>query len=135
MQISIRWVSMWFEYNFMFQGSSARKAYFMICERGPYAFIDGTVQLIRDSLTEGSSMQKLHCSASSYISERISVLTSLRFFMASFLAKVRYFNSSFLILVLTVWYPYVFPLKLFRYHKYTHSNSFIILESTRICSC
>ncbi|KAL6518705.1 hypothetical protein OROHE_017755 [Orobanche hederae] len=71
----------------MYQGSSAQKAYFMICERGPSAFINGTLQLIRDSLADGSSMQKLYCSASSHISERISVLTSLRYFMASFLAK------------------------------------------------
>ncbi|KAL6563725.1 hypothetical protein OROGR_002684 [Orobanche gracilis] len=70
------------------EGSGAQKAYFMICERGPSAFINGTLQLIRDSLADGSSTQKLYCSASSHISERISVLTSLRYFMASFLAKV-----------------------------------------------
>ncbi|XP_011090263.1 protein DGS1, mitochondrial isoform X2 [Sesamum indicum] len=60
----------------------------MICERGPCAFINGTVQLIRDCLADGSSMQKLYCSASSHISERISVLTSLRYYLAAFLAKV-----------------------------------------------
>ncbi|XP_012838461.1 PREDICTED: uncharacterized protein LOC105958996 isoform X2 [Erythranthe guttata] len=70
------------------EGSSARKSYFMICERGPCAFINGTLQLIRDCLADGSSMQKLHCSASSYISERISVLASLRYCLATFLAKV-----------------------------------------------
>ncbi|KAI3461193.1 hypothetical protein Pfo_017856 [Paulownia fortunei] len=70
------------------EGSSARKAYFMICERGPCAFINGTLQLIRDCLADGSSMQKLYCSASSHISERISVLTSIRYFLATFLAKV-----------------------------------------------
>ncbi|XP_011090262.1 protein DGS1, mitochondrial isoform X1 [Sesamum indicum] len=70
------------------EGTNARKAYFMICERGPCAFINGTVQLIRDCLADGSSMQKLYCSASSHISERISVLTSLRYYLAAFLAKV-----------------------------------------------
>ncbi|KAL0418417.1 UNVERIFIED_CONTAM: protein DGS1, mitochondrial [Sesamum radiatum] len=70
------------------EGTNARKAYFMICERGPSAFINGTVQLIRDCLADGSSMQKLYCSASSHISERISVLTSLRYYLAAFLAKV-----------------------------------------------
>ncbi|GFP97594.1 feruloyl coa ortho-hydroxylase 1 [Phtheirospermum japonicum] len=70
------------------EGSSAQKAYFMICERGPSAFISGTLQLIRDSLADGSSVQKLYFSASSHISERISVLTSLRYSMATFLAKV-----------------------------------------------
>ncbi|KAL3620264.1 hypothetical protein CASFOL_035176 [Castilleja foliolosa] len=69
------------------EGSSGQKAYFMLCERGPSAFIFGTLQLIHD-FADGSSLQKLHCSASSYISERISVLTSLRNCMASFLAKV-----------------------------------------------
>ncbi|PIN00768.1 hypothetical protein CDL12_26728 [Handroanthus impetiginosus] len=70
------------------EGSNARKAYFMICERGPYAFINGTLQLMRDCLADGSSIQKLYCSASSHISERISVLTNLRYFLAIFLAKV-----------------------------------------------
>ncbi|KAK6144122.1 hypothetical protein DH2020_020942 [Rehmannia glutinosa] len=75
-------------WQFRAEGSNAQKAYFMICERGPCAFINGTLQLIRDCLADGSSMQKLHCSASSHISERISVLTSLRYSLASFLAKV-----------------------------------------------
>ncbi|KAG8371056.1 hypothetical protein BUALT_Bualt13G0047200 [Buddleja alternifolia] len=70
------------------EGSNSQKAYFMICERGPYAFINGTVQMIRDCLADGSSIQKLHCSASSHISERISVLNSLRYSLATFLAKV-----------------------------------------------
>ncbi|KAL3620285.1 hypothetical protein CASFOL_035197 [Castilleja foliolosa] len=70
------------------EGSSAQKAYFMICERGPSAFISGTLQLIRDSLADGSSVEKFYCSASSHISERISVLTSLKYSMATFLAKV-----------------------------------------------
>ncbi|KAG6436054.1 hypothetical protein SASPL_100935 [Salvia splendens] len=68
--------------------SNTRKAYFMICQRGPGAFIDGTRQMIHDSLADGAGFQKLYCSASSHISERISVLTSLRYSLATFLAKV-----------------------------------------------
>ncbi|KAH6774847.1 dgd1 suppressor 1 [Perilla frutescens var. frutescens] len=64
------------------EGSNARKAYFMICQRGPGAFIDGTRQIMRDSLAD------LYCLASSHISERISVLNSLRYFLATFLVKV-----------------------------------------------
>ncbi|KAH6831994.1 dgd1 suppressor 1 [Perilla frutescens var. hirtella] len=64
------------------EGSNARKAYFMICQRGPGAFIDGTRQIMRDSLAD------LYYSASTHISERISVLNSLRYFLATFLAKV-----------------------------------------------
>lgn len=79
----------------MFQCSNTRKAYFMICQRGPGAFIDGTRQMMRDSLADGAGFQKLHCSASSHISERISVLTSLRYSLATFLAKVRYSDSSY----------------------------------------
>lgn len=91
------WVLCGFELiGLMFQGSNARKAYFMICQRGPCAFINGTLQMIRDCLADGASIQKLYCSASSHISERISVLTSLRYFLATFLAKVRYSDSSYI---------------------------------------
>ena len=62
--------------------------YFMIFERGPRAFIDGTVQFVRGRVAEGSSMQHLCHSASSHISERITVLTSLRCVLATFLAQV-----------------------------------------------
>ncbi|KAL0460884.1 UNVERIFIED_CONTAM: protein DGS1, mitochondrial [Sesamum latifolium] len=78
------------------EGTNVRKAYFMICERGPSAFVNGTVQLIRDCLADGSSMQKLYCSASSHISERISVLTSLRYYLAAFLAKDIGMNQEWL---------------------------------------
>ncbi|KAL2535971.1 dgd1 suppressor 1 [Forsythia ovata] len=70
------------------EGSNAQKAYFMLCERGPYAFFNGTIQLIHDYLSEGSGMRHVYCSASSHISERISVLTSLRYFLATFLAEI-----------------------------------------------
>lgn len=62
--------------------------YFMIFERGPLAFIDGAVQLIRGCADEGSSMQHLCHSASSHISERVAVLSSLRCALATFLAQV-----------------------------------------------
>ncbi|KAL8483565.1 hypothetical protein ACS0TY_026302 [Phlomoides rotata] len=68
------------------EGSNAQKAYFMICQRGPSAFINGTLQMMRDC-ADGTSIQKLYCSAYSHISERISVLTSLRYSLATFLAK------------------------------------------------
>uniref|UniRef100_A0A5B7BSF1 Nuclear control of ATPase protein 2 n=1 Tax=Davidia involucrata TaxID=16924 RepID=A0A5B7BSF1_DAVIN len=70
------------------EGSNARKAYFMIFERGPRAFIDGTVQLIREYVAEGSGTQHLCHSASAYIYERITILTSLRYSLATFLAQV-----------------------------------------------
>ncbi|XP_022898946.1 protein DGS1, mitochondrial [Olea europaea var. sylvestris] len=70
------------------EGSNAQKAYFMLCERGPYAFFNGTTQLIHDYLAEGSGMQHVYCSAFSHISERINALTSLRYFLATFLAEV-----------------------------------------------
>lgn len=70
------------------EGSNARKVYFMIFERGPRAFIDGTVQLIRECVAEGSSMQHLCHSASAHISERITMLTKLRYSIATFLAEV-----------------------------------------------
>ncbi|XP_052185734.1 protein DGS1, mitochondrial [Diospyros lotus] len=68
--------------------SNARKVYFMIFERGPRAFVKGTAQLIRESIAEGFGMQHLSLSASALIAERISVLTSLRYYLATFLAQV-----------------------------------------------
>ncbi|KAF3455254.1 hypothetical protein FNV43_RR05702 [Rhamnella rubrinervis] len=41
------------------------------------AFIDGTIQLIREYVAEGSFMQQLSHSASTHIHERIAILTSL----------------------------------------------------------
>lgn len=72
--------------------------YFMIFERGPLAFIDGAVQLIRGCADEGSSIQNLCHSASSHISERIAVLSSLRCALATFLAQV----------CSVLYYPFVF---------------------------
>ncbi|XP_073066274.1 protein DGS1, mitochondrial-like [Primulina eburnea] len=75
-------------WQFKAESSDNQKAYFMICERGPYAFMSGSVKLIRDCLADGSGMKNLYSSASSHISERIHVLTSLRYFLATFLAEV-----------------------------------------------
>ncbi|EPS59342.1 hypothetical protein M569_15465, partial [Genlisea aurea] len=69
------------------EGSNGRIAYFMICERGPSAFLDGTLHLVHDFLSDGSSIQKLYQSAYSYVSKRISVFSSLRYFLSTFLAK------------------------------------------------
>ncbi|XP_062082353.1 protein DGS1, mitochondrial [Humulus lupulus] len=67
--------------------TNARKAYFMLFERGPRALCDGTIQLIRESVTEGSSMQHISHSASAHISDRIAVLSSLQCCLATFLAQ------------------------------------------------
>ncbi|KAI5673518.1 hypothetical protein M9H77_13882 [Catharanthus roseus] len=70
------------------EGSNAQKAYFMVCERGPNAFVNGIFQLLRDYVAEGSGMQHLYFSASSHMSERVTFLTNLRCFLATFLAQV-----------------------------------------------
>ncbi|XP_017216909.1 protein DGS1, mitochondrial [Daucus carota subsp. sativus] len=70
------------------EGSRGQKVYFMICERGPRAFVDGIIQLIRDCVSEGSGMQNLYYSATSHIYDRIDILTSLRFALATFLAQI-----------------------------------------------
>ncbi|PON74100.1 Nuclear control of ATP synthase [Parasponia andersonii] len=70
------------------EGSNAQKAYFMLFERGPRALFDGTIQLIRESVTEGSGVQHLCHSASVHVSERIDILTSLQCCLATFLAQV-----------------------------------------------
>ncbi|KAG8660234.1 hypothetical protein MANES_02G135100v8 [Manihot esculenta] len=67
------------------EGSNSRKLYFMIFERGPRAFIDGTVQLVQEYIADGPSMSQC---ASAYISERLAVLTTLRRVLATFLAEV-----------------------------------------------
>lgn len=74
---------------FCVQRSDTRKAYFMVFERGPRAFIDETVKLLRGrAAAQGSSLQNLCQSASDYIDERVTVLNSLRFSLAIFLAQV-----------------------------------------------
>ncbi|KAF5756534.1 putative nuclear control of ATP synthase 2 [Helianthus annuus] len=70
------------------EGSTSQKVYFMVFERGPRAFLDGSGQLLHDYLFHGTGMQSLSSTASAHISERISVLTSLRYSLATFLAQV-----------------------------------------------
>ncbi|KAK6925507.1 Nuclear control of ATP synthase 2 [Dillenia turbinata] len=70
------------------EGSNFQKVYFLMFERGPWAFIDGTIQFLRESYMDGLRMQHLCHSASCYISERINMLTTLRNSLATFLAKV-----------------------------------------------
>lgn len=60
----------------------------MVFERGPRAFVNGAVQLMRESVTDGSAVQHLSYSASGYISERIAVLSTLKCSIAAFLAEV-----------------------------------------------
>ncbi|XP_050377157.1 protein DGS1, mitochondrial [Argentina anserina] len=69
------------------EGSKAQKVKFMVLERGPQAFVDGTIQLLSGYDGESSSVQNMYLSASAHISERIAVLTSLRSSLATFLAQ------------------------------------------------
>lgn len=71
-----------------FQGTNAQKVYFLICERGPRAFFSGTVQLMRQSLRDGFSLQHVAGEASLYIAHRISILSNLRCHLAVFVAQV-----------------------------------------------
>ncbi|KAJ9146623.1 hypothetical protein P3X46_028862 [Hevea brasiliensis] len=70
------------------ESSNSRKLCFMIFERGPRAFIYGTVQLVQECIADGPSVHHLCQSASAYISERLDVLTTLRRVLATFLAEV-----------------------------------------------
>ncbi|XP_002523227.2 protein DGS1, mitochondrial isoform X1 [Ricinus communis] len=71
------------------EGSNSRKLYFMMFERGPRALIDGTLQLLQQCIADGGpSLHHVCQSASSYISERLTVLTTLRRGLATFLAEV-----------------------------------------------
>jgi nuclear-control-of-ATPase protein 2 len=70
------------------EGSSGQQVYFMLFERGPQAFISGTYQFVKDCLNEGSGMNHLCTSASTHITERISILSRLRYALATFLAQI-----------------------------------------------
>ncbi|XP_023533777.1 protein DGS1, mitochondrial-like isoform X1 [Cucurbita pepo subsp. pepo] len=70
------------------EGTNAQKAYFMICERGPRAFFNGTVQLMRQICRDGFSLQHVAHDASCYIAERITILSYLRNQLAAFVAQV-----------------------------------------------
>ncbi|KAF1889189.1 hypothetical protein Lal_00024511 [Lupinus albus] len=76
-------------WHFRAEGSDARKAYFMVFERGPRAFIDETAKfLLPGGPAEGYSMKNLYQSASDYINERVTVLNCLRCSLATFLAQL-----------------------------------------------
>ncbi|KAL1199145.1 Protein DGS1 [Cardamine amara subsp. amara] len=70
------------------EGSNARKAYFMIFERGPVAFVNKSTKFVSKSLSEDSAMQHLCQSSSSHMSDRMRVLLELRSALASFLAQL-----------------------------------------------
>ncbi|XP_021734279.1 protein DGS1, mitochondrial-like [Chenopodium quinoa] len=70
------------------EGSNAQKAYFMMFERGPRALIGETVEFVRNFISEDSSFQTLCHSASGFISDRVSVLDSIRCALAVFLSQV-----------------------------------------------
>ncbi|GAB2239383.1 hypothetical protein Droror1_Dr00025296 [Drosera rotundifolia] len=70
------------------EGSDSQRLYFFILERGPGAFLSGTLQLFHTFMSESSSMQQLSHSASAYIVERITILDGLRYRLATFLAQV-----------------------------------------------
>lgn len=63
----------------------------MVFERGPRAFINETVQLLRGYATEGTPMERLCRSAAVGISERIAVLRHIQDCLATFLAQVCFF--------------------------------------------
>ncbi|KAF9621114.1 hypothetical protein IFM89_016608 [Coptis chinensis] len=67
------------------EGTNAQKVYFMFFQRGPRAFVDGTIQLLSG---RGSRLQYLCHSAAAHISQRVAILTSLRHCLATFLAQV-----------------------------------------------
>ncbi|XP_074580901.1 protein DGS1, mitochondrial-like [Curcuma longa] len=70
------------------KGTNAQKIYFMIFERGPLTFIDGAYGMLSRLHTGGSPIQHLSHVASSTISHRITILSSLSRRLANFLAQV-----------------------------------------------
>lgn len=64
------------------EGSTSHKLFFMLFQRGPLAFFHASRNLIHDGT------QNLSSAAAAHISERITVLTSLRYSLATFLAQV-----------------------------------------------
>jgi nuclear-control-of-ATPase protein 2 len=75
--------------------ADSRKVHFMVFERGPLAFIEGTIQLVRGLITQGSPMQHLAIAAASQISERVAVLTTLQRHLATLLAEIHKEIDSF----------------------------------------
>ncbi|XP_027938716.1 protein DGS1, mitochondrial [Vigna unguiculata] len=75
-------------WQFRAKRSDSEKARFMIFERGPRAFVDETIKLLRGFTAQDSSSRSLCQSASDFIDERVAVLSSLRYSLATFLAQV-----------------------------------------------
>ncbi|GLJ53994.1 hypothetical protein SUGI_1154920, partial [Cryptomeria japonica] len=69
------------------KGTDAEKLHFMVFERGPWAFFEGTAQIIRGFLIEGSPVKHLSLAAASQISERVAELTALQCYLATFIAQ------------------------------------------------
>ena len=70
----------------------------MVFERGPVAFVDESVKLVRKSLSEeDSAMQHLCQSSSSHMFDRMRVLMELRSSLASFLAQVYHQSKIFIV--------------------------------------
>jgi len=88
MEILVVIVIILFVFTFCVQKSDNRKAYFMVFERGPRAFIGETVKLLRGHAAQDSSLQNICQSASDYVNERVTVLSFLRRSLAIFLAQV-----------------------------------------------
>ncbi|KMZ72041.1 hypothetical protein ZOSMA_16G00050 [Zostera marina] len=70
------------------EGTDVQKIYFMVLERGPRAFVGETIHMVARCVKEGSPVQYFCNSASNTISKNISALTSLQYFLATFLSQV-----------------------------------------------
>lgn len=77
------------------EGTYSQKVHFMVFERGPLAFIEGTIHLVREFITEGSPMQRLANAADSQISERVTILTTVQRHLATLLAEIHKEIDSF----------------------------------------
>lgn len=77
------------------EGTYSQKVHFMVFERGPLAFIEGTIDLVRRFITEGSPMQRLANAAASQISERVTILTTIQRNLATLLAEIHKEMDSF----------------------------------------
>lgn len=77
------------------EGTYSQKVHFMVFERGSLAFIEGTIDLVRRFITEGSPMQRLANAAASQISERVTILTTIQRNLATLLAEIHKEMDSF----------------------------------------
>uniref|UniRef100_I1PBE2 Uncharacterized protein n=1 Tax=Oryza glaberrima TaxID=4538 RepID=I1PBE2_ORYGL len=68
--------------------TNSQKAYFMIFQRGPRAFVATTCQTLAKLQNKGSPVQGLLDSASSMFSTKLAILTRMQHCLASFLAEV-----------------------------------------------